>query len=130
MALVIMPSTAFIDLLALPEPVYPFFEKLLDQCFEARFFTMKTIGQLRVQMSSYSVPSLCFPNASPPIIQSRICRVSSYRSRFKFGLEQHMASFHPAKWENLNHRLYHNRMPWPMISVVVDPSPSRIHPAW
>ena len=138
MALVNMSSNVIKHLLALPEPVhkhilryiggtnedpetygnslvtlaevFPYFEPLVDRWFAARFITMKTIGQLCVQMCSYSV-YLSFPNAAPPIIQSRICRGCSHCFHFKFGLEEHMTSFHHAKWENLGHRLDHNWMP-------------------
>ena len=70
-----MPSTVINHLLALPKPVhehiiryvggtnetygsslvtlaevFPYFEPLFDRWFAAHFITMKTIGQLRVQM--------------------------------------------------------------------------------
>ena len=80
---------------------------------------MKTIRKLRTKMGSYCVPSLFFPNASPALIQSCICRICSYRSCFKFGLEQHMDSFHPVKWANLGNRLDHNRMPDPRYLSLV-----------
>ena len=71
------PETYGSSLVTLAE-VFPYFEPLVDLWFAAHFITMKTIGQLCVQMCSYSV-YLSFPNASPPIIQSRICRVCSHR---------------------------------------------------
>ena len=82
--------------------IFPYFEPLVDRWFAARFINMKTIGQLRIQMCSLSV-YLSFHNANPSIIQSCICRVCSHR--FQFGLEQHMARFHHAKWENLGYRV-------------------------
>ena len=65
------PETYGSSLVTLAD-VFPYFEPLVDRWFVARFITMKTIGKLCVQMCSYSVPNLSFPNASPPIIQSRL----------------------------------------------------------
>ena len=43
------PETYGSSLVTLAE-VFPYFEPLVDSWFAARFITMKTIGQLRVQM--------------------------------------------------------------------------------
>ena len=99
--------------------VMPFYEEMVHRWFSARFVTMLTIPGLRLRLR------VAFPytfNASPQLIQARLCRVCSFRSRTAFALIQHSYDEHPNEWENLGRTLVNNRMP--CHSVVV------VHPGW
>ena len=74
----------------------PYYKELVLRWFDARYVTMKTIDQLRLRMSSAFAPRLRIFNASPVLIQTRLCSVCFFRSHFPFGLVQHMFDFHPS----------------------------------
>ena len=94
------PENYGASLLKLVEAI-PYYKELVFRWFDARYVTMKTIDQLQLRMSSAFAPRLRVFNASPVMIQTRLCRVCFYRSHFPFVLVQHMFDFHPVKWDNL-----------------------------
>ena len=105
--------------------VMPYYKELVKRWFSARYITMLTISKLRLRLSSAFSPTF---NASPQLIQARLCRICSFRARGSAAVVLHKFEDHPIEWENLGRSLRHNRMPWPSVTVVGDPTDYRIHP--
>ena len=107
--------------------VMPFYEEMVHRWFSARFVTMLTVPGLRLRLR---VAFPCTFNATPQLIQARLCRICSFRDHGSWDVIQHTFDDHPVECENLGHSLGHNRMPWPSVTIVGDPISYRIHPGW
>ena len=88
--------------------VMPYYEDLVQRWVSARFITILTVPGLMLMLR------VTFPytfNVTPQLIQARLCRVCSFRSRTAFALIQHTYD------EYLN-ECVHIRMPWHSVAVV------------
>ena len=113
-----VPETYGVSLIVLAE-LMPYYEEMVQRWFSARFITMLTGPGLRLRLR------VAFPytfNATPQLIQARLCQICSFRSRTGFALIQHIYDEHPDEWENLGRSLMHNRMLLPSVAIV--------HPGW